>query len=359
MEAPQMDHFSAARYMGNKSRFIPFLNECFLEYGLITGDGRASARVKTIADICCGTGATTWWFANLPGVDRVWAADVSPCAVALTRARVCSVSPRSLDSGLRELETVADTRGASVEGYEWVMRASDATPTRPMFDTEVARKLARVMRHVMSMRDGALKTALIGSVLEGALRSCNGFGKFTSAPLATRVTPRAWSPLTPCAPMGATASVTVQRSDVLVRMAASRQRWDVMYIDPPYDRSSTYGAWYHFLNTLLLNDQPAGRGPFNVRQDATAMDAPFRLKDAAQTFERLFAECAKRCKYLVISYTTTGVVSISYMKRVLSACAFRNVREFRTSRRKYSTFAGVPTRAKEVLIIATSARMPE
>ncbi len=341
--------FTAGRYIGNKSRFIPFIEGCLTEYGLIRND---VPTFHTVADLCCGAGAMTSWFANLPGVTKVWATDIQPYAVALTRAHVCNISPAALAEGIHELDRVARDRSAAIDGYEWVIKTR--VPSRPMFDAEVARRLARALRHVHELPNGALKIALTGSVLEGALRACNGFGKFDSAPLKDRVRPPQVLAIKPCMPMGAVAKVRVTRSNIMSSIAKGTMQWDLIYIDPPYDSSSTYGVWYHLLNTMLLNDNPVGKGAYGVRSGAIVDDAPLRLQAAAQSFERIFKSCANRCKHIAISYTTTGAVPVDNMRRILDVCGYTDIKTYRKTRRKYAMFGKTHTDAKEVLIIAAS-----
>ncbi len=126
--------------------------------------------------------------------------------------------------------------------------------------------------------------------------------------------------------------------------------YDIIYIDPPYTRSSDYSRQYHLSNTLVLKDTPSVTGKYNVRSDATTSRFSKR-STCREAFEELINNCSGKCRYICISYSTYALVSKADLKSLLKVAGFTNIKMFKLALPKY----GTPSeQVHELLVLATS-----
>ncbi|MDH4128665.1 MAG: DNA adenine methylase [Spirochaetota bacterium] len=112
----------------------------------------------------------------------------------------------------------------------------------------------------------------------------------------------------------------------LSKKLKSRIRFDVAYIDPPYNQHQ-YGSNYHLLNTIALNDKP----PVNdaiyingkkvdksaIRKDWIKTKSAYCYKSTAQNdFENLIDNI--NAKYILVSYSIDGIIPFDNMLNILS-----------------------------------------
>jgi adenine-specific DNA-methyltransferase len=112
------------------------------------------------------------------------------------------------------------------------------------------------------------------------------------------------------------------------RLAESTEA-DIAYVDPPYNQHQ-YGANYHILNTVALWDKPPVnrsilKGGKTVNKSAIRKDWRTERRSkycytesAAREFERLIEKI--RAKYVLISYSSDGIIPIDEMIDFLRRC---------------------------------------
>ena len=100
-----------------------------------------------------------------------------------------------------------------------------------------------------------------------------------------------------------------------------RKNWDLIYLDPPYGSGNEkmppsrirYQAYYHFWNTVILNDKPQIFGKVGRREDSrdsnSSVFEEFRKNEngdflAINAVEKLIQNC--NSKYVLLSYNSTG-----------------------------------------------------
>ncbi len=125
-------------------------------------------------------------------------------------------------------------------------------------------------------------------------------------------------------------SVRVFRSDAL-RLARKlkrvKQPTELVYIDPPYNQHQ-YGANYHILNTIALDDRPAVNKTFWVngkKVDKSAIRKDWVRTRSGFCYRRTATACFKqliadiRAKYILVSYSTEGVIPFAELLSILAA----------------------------------------
>lgn len=336
--------FSSKGFMGHKYKLISFIQTCLSEYGV--------KDVRSVADLFCGTGVVSYMFANTTGINRIYANDTEAYACIFTQARLSNEKQVDIESRLkyythlaRQLTHLRSYRG----GILTRLYGSSNDNKRSLFHKEHALFMDALMQvvHSRTPKD----TSCIASIMDAALRANNGFGHFHSAPKRDRIRFEGQTlKLAPVRPRGTTMrqrDMVITQKDAISAVKKIR-KVDLVYIDPPYTKYSTYGRSYHVLNTIALNDNPNTVGKYHVRDDKYS--SPFASQSKAQeAFSDLLSACKARCKYVCISYSSKGVVSKTRITQMLRDLGYTNIR---TYGKETSAYRG--GKVVELMIIATS-----
>ena len=122
------------------------------------------------------------------------------------------------------------------------------------------------------------------------------------------------------------ACIAMQEDALVLAEKLQEKEIEIAYLDPPYNQHQ-YGSNYHLLNTIALNDKPPVRRDFMVdgkkvdkaaiRKDWVKTRSPFCYKDSAKESLQKLVERI-HAKYLLISYSTEGIVEFDTMLSILS-----------------------------------------
>jgi len=127
---------------------------------------------------------------------------------------------------------------------------------------------------------------------------------------------------------------------------AERIKADIAYVDPPYNQHQ-YGANYHVLNTVVLWDKPPvnrrvliGQKTVNkaaIRRDwRTLRRSKYCYRQTAKReFENLIRKI--RAKYILVSYSTDGIIPIEEMTGLLKGCGTLSILEKKYKRYRVSS----------------------
>jgi adenine-specific DNA-methyltransferase len=97
-----------------------------------------------------------------------------------------------------------------------------------------------------------------------------------------------------------------RRSDVF--SVVQKQKYDIIYFDPPYNQHSYLGN-YHIWETLALNDKPEVYGVACKRLDTKEHKSDFNSKvKGPPTLKRLIEEASGQTQDLVLSYSSDAFV---------------------------------------------------
>ena len=102
-------------------------------------------------------------------------------------------------------------------------------------------------------------------------------------------------------------------------------RNDVVYLDPPYTKRQ-YAAYYHILETLAKEDDPAVTGITGLRPWREKASAFCYKMRAASTLETLIATTSAR--RILISYSSDGHIDRTTLEAILSQYGDFTVHEF-------------------------------
>lgn len=94
-------------------------------------------------------------------------------------------------------------------------------------------------------------------------------------------------------------------------------RYDVAYLDPPYNQHSYLGN-YHVWESLVLWDKPPVYGVAKKREDCRTRKSPFNSKrKVAEAFRELVS--LLQANFLVVSYSNEGYLSYPEIHAILSS----------------------------------------
>lgn len=338
----KLDEFTSRGYLGNKFKLLPFIETCLKKYRV--------KEVRVVADLFCGTGIVSHMFANRHGVERIISNDTEVYATMMTKARLSNESENAVNKRIERYTKRAEALVSDPTFIGGTLTSLYARPSRPIFTKDHAMMLDALSRNIHSTRPK--DTSCIASLMDAALHVNNGFGHFHSAPITPRrrhVDLR----MRPIHPRGSGACrVDVIRGEATDIFDDHRLMGssivDLVYIDPPYTKAGTYGHSYHVLNTIALNDSPEVSGNFNIRKDAYR--SPFTKKSTAyDAFRKVVSVCVPRCRYICISYSTTGILKVQDIITILNQLGFSKIRVYSTTLPAYR--GGAYT---ELVILATS-----
>ena len=89
---------------------------------------------------------------------------------------------------------------------------------------------------------------------------------------------------------------------------------DILYLDPPYTHNS-YSVQYHILETIIRNDNPELNGITGARKYSNIFNRWSKKYEVEIAFEKVIAKTT--AKYIVMSYSSDGIMSKDYILNVL------------------------------------------
>jgi len=343
-------------YIGNKRALLRFLHDVFCQVAYEGASAKAQA--LTFLDPFAGSGAVAR-LARMMGFS-VAANDWEPYAKVINSCHV-ELSPselRELFQPLGGLEPVLEELNglafpAEAERYiarHYAPRSTedaDWKTERLFYTKENALRIDATRQRIEEMFPGEpsdpenrkRKAALLAPLLyeaathtntSGVFKACHrGFGGHGKYALTRILAPiRLELPVL----IEAAAPCTVSCEDA-IRFVAGRPA-DVCYLDPPY-ATHQYGSNYFMLNSIALWDRPPvseDRGvdgrlskKAGIREDWTRTRSAFCYPSTALGALRDVVQAAD-CRYLVVSYSDEGLVSLEELCDLLSETGTLTVR---------------------------------
>lgn len=285
------------KYLGSKRLLVPAIRD--VVQGL---DG-----VETVLDLFSGTSRVG--HALKQAGYRVHANDHLAYAHTLGRCYVATDRARVLDEvteRLAELSRVSPKPGWFTETFCQASRffhPDNGARVDAMRDTLEGWTL-----------DPDVRAVLLVSLMEAADRVDSTVG--VQMAYLKQWAPRALKPLAMRVPDmvdGPGQATCLEAAD-----AATTGRWDLAYLDPPYNQHSYLGN-YHVWESLVRWDKPAVYGVACKRVDVRARKSDFNSKRRiGDAFDRVLDALAGRVRYLVLSFSNEGFLAPETLAERLS-----------------------------------------
>jgi adenine-specific DNA-methyltransferase len=339
-------------YIGNKRALLRFLHGVF---GRLDSKGPGGA---TFLDPFAGSGAVSrlarmMGFAVAANDWEPYSHVINSCHVGLAPTDLCGLfAPLGgLERVLEQLNSLSSP--AEHESYIARHYAPRSTETadwrteRLFYTTENALRIDAIRQRIEEMfpgepaepADRARKAVLVASLLyqaathtntSGVFKACHrGFGGHGHDAL-TRI--MATIRLLPPVLVQSAAPGEVACEDA--RKFLAGRTADICYLDPPY-AVHQYGSNYFMLNTIALWDRPPvseERGvdgrllkKAGIREDWTLTRSAFCYPSTALSALREVVDAAD-CRYLVVSYSNEGLISLEELCDLLSRTGSLSVR---------------------------------
>lgn len=108
---------------------------------------------------------------------------------------------------------------------------------------------------------------------------------------------------------------------------------DILYLDPPYTKNQ-YSVQYHLLETIAKYDNPEIKGKTGAR-DTSSQTSDFSKDGKVHIeFEKIIAKA--KFKYIIVSYSTDGIMSKEFIESVLKRYGKEETYQFKKfTYRKY------------------------
>lgn len=101
---------------------------------------------------------------------------------------------------------------------------------------------------------------------------------------------------------------------------------DILYLDPPYTKNQ-YSIQYHLLETIALYDEPELKGKTGARDTSKQTSKFSKPGEVHIEFEKIIAKA--KFRYLILSYSSDGIMSKEYIESVFKRYGKPETYEFR------------------------------
>lgn len=297
------------RYIGNKTRLLPFLMESF---GTIISNG------ATVADLMCGTASVSEALRKCGY--QVIASDIMTFAVYHAKVRLLlSKSPEFPGIGIGGYEKVVEylnhiepIEGLFYKEYSSYGCPENGTKARMYFSGPNAAKIDSILKQINDWDQDELlsdyeKSLLHHDLVLASNRVANiagTYGHHRSVLSKAAILPLKIHP-SKFLDDFSTAHLVYQGAaeDIAPLIEA-----DLCYIDPPYMKRQ-YAANYHILETIARGDHPDAVGVSGLRpwrDQYSDFCSKVKIRDA---FRKIFQSA--NCEHFMVSYSEDGLLKLS------------------------------------------------
>jgi adenine-specific DNA-methyltransferase len=339
------------RYIGNKTRLLPFIRTTLRRRGIAGG---------TALDPFCGTASVAralkrWGFS-------VTAADNMRYGYILARAQVevataPDFGPLATALGLRRTDGRAvlhylerlPGRPSFVHDHYSPAGGEGSRWGRMYFTPENAARIDAMRLALHDWRCAGLigqdaHDVLLAALIEGADRVANTTGVY--AAFVKTWQPNALRPLQLRLPAMVSGNSCHARQQDALALVTEAGPFDVLYMDPPYN-ARQYAAYYHIPELLALGwfDGPVStRGKTGLIADAAKRSDWSSSRRCEAAFVKLVERA--ECRHIVMSYSAEGIIPAATIERTLRGFArSRGYRRYRRTYRRYRSDSDSSTRS--------------
>lgn len=349
------------RYIGNKTRLLPFILRSLGKLGIAPGTAHdAFAGTAAVGRALKGAGwrvassdLMTYSYvlqrayvvaAKAPDFRALVAADDGLARVIRApalRARVAARSNGTASSpGARRFRSIGEFLATCLEPEAgFITRSFSPVGGRMYFTEENAGRIDAVRRRLHEWRrDGLIEEdayfLLLAALIEGADRVANTAGVYAAyikSWQSNAVRPFTIVPEMPIRGRGSSAHL----GDATA-VARSLGRVDLLYIDPPYN-SRQYAGYYHVPEILArgwFDETPSLKGKTGLLSDGTQRSSWCSPRRVASAFRDLLS--ATGARHVLVSYNSEGLLPDAELRAVLGDASIDGrVRRFTHHYRRY------------------------
>ncbi len=312
------------RYIGNKSKLIPFIRQTLGQLGI---EG------KTACDPFAGTAAVARFLKNHGYA--VATSDIMSFSFVLQWAYVVVDQVPAFDGLAKIVEPGDDPLAATVDRLNGIEPIHEfiydhfspeghagSEHERRYFTPENAARIDAVRRqiwdwHQHGQTDDDEHYVLLAALIEAADRVANTTGVY--AAYVKTWQPNATKELRLRPPRLVTGTGLKCRAYQLdaIELMGELEGFDLLYLDPPYN-TRQYAGYYHIPEIIAegwFGEPPILRGKTGLPDDEEKRSDWSRRRRC----ERAFAELvdAAPCKHILMSYNSEGIISEECIERVL------------------------------------------
>lgn len=288
-------------YIGSKLKLSAFLTTTITDTV-----GRLDDKV--FCDIFAGTGIVGRVFKPL--VKSVISNDIEHYSYVLNRNYIGNYTPFDFRHLVDELSKIQPKEGFIFEQYSLNGQAG-----RQYFSEENGKKIDAIRGKIDEWKSNSIISEdqyyfLLASLIESADKIANTasvYGAFLkqlkkSAQKELNLVPASFDPV------GENHRVYNEDANELIR----KIKGDILYMDPPYNQRH-YGANYHLLNTISLNDRFDPKGKTGLREYGRSEYC--QQSKVKHSFEDLIRNAD--FKYIFLSYNNEGLMSENEVKEIM------------------------------------------
>ena len=295
------------RYIGNKEKILNEIEEIIIDNSL-------EKKCTTFFDAFSGTSTVGEFFKDR---FKIIANDYLYMSYVISQAKLNAPDGKYQSLGFDPFDyfnsTNEITKGFIYKNY------SPGESQRKYFSKDNAGKIDFIRWKIEQWKQKQLITDaeyyfLIASLIESVSKVANVAGVYGA--YLKDWDPRAVKPMK-YIPIQTTKSYAIEENIVYnkkIEDLIENVEGDILYLDPPYTRNQ-YSVQYHLLETIAKYDSPEIKGKTGARDTKLQTSNFSRVGKVHIEFEKIIAKA--KFKYIIVSYSTAGIMSKEYIESVL------------------------------------------
>ena len=335
------------KYIGNKSRLLGFIEESLIDFGVKYKD-------VVVYDLFAGTGSVSEFF--LKNGCEVYSCDNMNYSKAEQYRKLYFNKEPEFNElkeiiGLEKLDDVLNYLNnlEGKKGYFFDNFCEGGSYKRKFFSNENAEKIDAIREKIDEWKNILPREKY--NFLVGILMDASDFVSNTAGTYGAYL--KIWRSM-------ALKQLTLKKPefinngkmhiyvDDVVSFADSIDRADIVYLDPPYN-TRQYPAYFSVLESIVTNDKEILNGKTGLR-NYEKQKSKFSMKsEVKQEFKKLIDKI--NSKYIIMSYSTEGILSVQDILKVLEQRGKTKVYNKSYRRFKTNAWTSKETNLKEILFI--------
>lgn len=302
------------KYIGNKTRVLDFIENCLEQ-------SKINYKEKKVADLFSGTGSVSNFFLK-NGCDVYSCDNMTYSITEQYRVNYYSSEPEfdeiknivkgnRLDDVLNYLNNLTPIKGYFFDNY-----APSGKYKRQYFTDENAKKIDSIREKIKEWElilPSEKVNFLLGILMCSADKISNTSGTYGAYLKIWRS--MALKKLYLEKPEFISNGKNYIFQDDVLNFIKNNKKFDIVYLDPPYNKRQ-YASNFHVLESIVVNDKQELKGKTGLR-NYDNQKSDFCI---ASKVKKAFTELIENIdsKYIIMSYSTEGLLSEEEILKVLS-----------------------------------------